>query len=61
MKIVWVVALSITLFSCKNKEEMTGKTKKGDLISPCVGAVNSPCSDRFNPNASYSKLRKYIS
>jgi hypothetical protein len=38
------------LTSCSNKEELTGKTKKGDLKSPCVSTKNGPCSVRINPN-----------
>ncbi len=47
-----VIAIMVMLIatSCSNKEELTGKTKKGDLKSPCVGSYGSPCSHRINPN-----------
>ncbi|MFT4968212.1 MAG: hypothetical protein ACI9CD_001244 [Candidatus Deianiraeaceae bacterium] len=61
MKYVFYTFLLIIAFSCSNSQEMVGKTKKGDLMSPCVGTNNSPCSDRFNPNANNPKLLKYIS
>ncbi len=60
MKYILLIILCVVA-SCKNKEEMTGKTKKGDLMSPCVGTNGSPCSNRFNPNASHPELHKYIS
>lgn len=47
--------------SCKNKEEMTGKTGKGDLKSPCVSLEQGPCSPRFNPNLADPKLRPFVS
>jgi|GEM_PF-6591806 len=40
----------ILVASCSNKEELTGKTKKGDLKSPCVSNEGGPCSNRINPN-----------
>ncbi len=48
-KIIAIISI-VLLFSCSNKEELTGKTKKGDLKSPCVGNYGSPCSHRINPN-----------
>ncbi len=43
--------LAITIVaSCSNKEEITGKTKKGDLKSPCVSTKDGPCAFRINPN-----------
>jgi len=54
--LIQVIILIITLLGyflttgCSNKEEMTGKTKKGDLTSPCVSKENGTCSLRINPN-----------
>ena len=49
-KIKSIIVIAIILTSCSNKEELTGKTKKGDLKSPCVSTKNGPCSVRINPN-----------
>lgn len=59
MKILYFVCL-LLLISCRNDEEMTGKTGKGDLMSPCVGVEKSPCGVRFNPNENNPQLKKYI-
>ncbi len=47
-----IIAIASLMFaaSCSNKEELTGKNKKGDLKSPCVSNENGPCSSRINPN-----------
>lgn len=45
-----VIVISLLVFSCKKDEELTGRTSKGDLKSPCVSTQNGPCSPRFNPN-----------
>lgn len=49
LKIITILSL-ILAASCSNKEELTGKTKKGDLKSPCVSNESGPCSSRINPN-----------
>jgi hypothetical protein len=61
MKKAFVFLLIATVISCKNKEEMTGKTGKGDLKSPCVSSEQGPCSHRFNPNLADPKLRPFVS
>ena len=49
MKIV-ITILCLFVFSCKKEDELTGKTAKGELKSPCVSTDGGPCSNRFNPN-----------
>ena len=51
MKIA-MVALLLLIIACKKEDELTGRTSKGELKSPCVSNENGPCSKRFNPNFS---------
>lgn len=61
MKKALIFFFVVFLSSCGNKSDITGKTSKGDLKSPCVGNENSPCTNRFNPNYAHKELRPFIS
>lgn len=55
-----ILILFLAIAGCKKSSQLTGKTEKGDLKSPCVSTDEGPCSSKFNPNAAHPELRPFI-